>query len=743
MKTMEIAKKKQMPLPADSGLSRSLWRLAAITVACMMGTAAWAQAVLEGVSYDPGSGGTVDVVLELSGVIPEPQVFTTDNPARIALDLAGTTNALTERSIAIGTGAASSVTAVEAGGRTRVVIDLFRSAPFETRQEGNSIVVSIQGGGSSAIAAQARQRPDVSDTSSVVSINNVDFRRGDNGEGRIIVDFSDPGANIDLSKQGEKILVSILNAEVPVELERRMDVLDFATPVQIIDTFRSGKVIRMNIEVSGEYEHLAYQTGNQYVIEVQEYVEPQLSLEDAILLPPTYEGSKVTFNFQDIPIRAVLQLIADVSSLNIVVSDSVSGNVTLRLQSVPWDQALDVVLQSKSLGQEQTGNVIWIAPASEIAAFKQQRLAALQEQRKLEPVRSSFIQVNYAKAADLAELVRQAASGGDDDEGGLLSKRGSVTVDERTNVLLVTDTGDRLEEIRELVNLLDRPVQQVQIESRIVVAADTFSDELGVRFGLTSAYEDSHGNLFSTSGRIDGTDALTNAGLLNRSLNPGGSALPVIVPGSVPGGVLVPALGDRLNVNMPASNSAGHFAWSVLTSDYLLDLELSALESEGRGEVISSPRLITSNQTEAFIQQGVEIPFQQASSSGATNVQFKDAVLELKVTPLITPDNRVILDLNVKKDSVGQLTPVEGGGLVPSIDTREIETQVLIDSGQTVVLGGIFEQTRRHDTTKIPVLGDIPGLGILFRQRTNQKDKAELLIFVTPTILEENFGLLN
>lgn len=703
----------------------------------------WAQSVLNDISFSTGSGGAVEIILRINGGIPEPQVFTTDNPARIAMDLAGTTNAVERRSLDIGTGATRSVTAVEAGGRTRVVIDLFRSAPFETRVEGDRLVVSISGGGASAVVSQAQRQGAIGATQQApraVAVENVDFRRGRNGEGRIVVNFTDAGANVDLSKQGNRLRAYIYNADIAPELEQRLDVLDFATPVDLIDVMRDGNRIRMDVTVSGEYEHLAYQTGNQYVIEVQEYVEELLSPEELILQPPEYTGTRVTFNFQDIPARAVLQLIADVSQLNIVVSDSVSGNVTLRLQNVPWDQALDILLQAKSLDKRENGNVIWVAPAAEIAAREQQLLQALKDKRELEPLRSTFVQVNYAKATDLAKIIESAAGGGVA-SAGLLSARGSVTVDERTNVLLLTDTPAQLEEIRELVTLLDRPVRQIQIESRIVIATDTFSDELGARFGLTAAYEDRHGNIISTAGTSTAVDRMNNLSLINRRVNPNRSGFPNIAPGGPPGGIEVPPLGERLNVNLPASASAGSWAIGILTSDYLLDLELSALESEGRGEVISSPRLITANQKEAFIQQGVEIPYQQASSSGATNISFKDAVLELRVQPLITPDDRVILDLNVKKDTVGELVPVEGGGLVPSIDTREIETQVLVDSGQTVVLGGIFEQTIRRDKNRVPVLGDIPGLGTLFRQRTSQNDRAELLIFVTPTILNESVRL--
>lgn len=720
------------------------WRagVVAAVMLCLGAGQAMAQSVLEEISFSTGSGGAVDIIMTLDGSVPDPQVFTTDNPARIAIDLMNTTNAVQRRTLEIGTGATRSVSAVEAGGRTRVVIDLFRSAPYDTRVEGDSLVVSVQGGARAA-GVTSSQVPVASMSrapSGALAVENVDFRRGVNGEGRVIVTFNDAGANVDLNKQGNRLRAYIYNTEIAPELEERLDVLDFATPVELIDTLRDGNRIRMDITVRGEYEHLAYQTGNQYVVEIQEFQEEELDPELEILEPKEYEGTRVSFNFQDIPVRAVLQLIADVSGLNIVVSDSVSGNVTLRLQNVPWDQALDILLQAKSLDMRENGNVVWVAPATEIAAREQQLLQALKDKRELEPLRSTFVQVNYAKATDLKSIIENAASGSATDGAGLLSARGSVTVDERTNVLLLTDTPDRLEEIRELVNRLDRPVRQIQIESRVVIATDSFSDEIGVRFGLTGGYEDNDGNILSVAGSSTATDRMNNLALVNRQVNAGRSGFPIIGPDNPPAGISVPPLGERLNVNLPASNTAGSWALGLLTSDYLLDLELSALESEGRGEVISSPRLITANQREAFIQQGVEIPFQQAASSGATNISFKDAVLELRVQPLITPDDRVILDVAVKQDTIGQLVPVEGGGQVPSIDTREIQTQVLIDSGQTVVLGGIYEQTIREDNNRIPVLGDIPGLGTLFRQRTSQNDKSELLIFITPTILNDTLN---
>ena len=718
--------------------------LVLLASATFFGTAS-AQSTLEQLSYSSGSGGAVDVIMELSGDMPDAQVFTTDNPARIAVDLPGTVSALERRTLTIGAGATRSVTAVEAGGRTRVVIDLFRSTEYEERIEGNRYIIAVKGGGGGAVTKAGSASglgAIVNERSSGSSeVAAIDFRRGSEGEGRVIIDFTGSGANVDLSREGSRLFANIYNSGLPSGLEQQLDVVDFATPVQTITSYSDGNRVRIEVVSAGNFEHLAYQTGSRYVLEVKEYVEPAVTAEELLLEPPDYDGQPVTFTFQDIEVRTVLQLMADISGNNIVVADSVSGSITLRLQDVPWDQALDLILQAKSLDKRQVGNVIWIAPAAEIAAREQQQLAALAEKRRLEPLQSTFVQVNYAKATDLAGIIQstQSADGGGS-ASGLLSARGSVTVDERTNVLLITDTQDRLDAIRSLVTLLDRPVRQVQIESRIVVASDSFSDELGVRFGVSGAYEDSEGNLASTGGDLAGTDRLTNAALLNRLNNQGGS-LPVFqaqpqIGGSVP----TPPLLERLNVNLPASSNAARWGLAILGADYLLDLELSALEQEGRGEVVSSPRLITANQKESFISQGVEIPFLEAASSGAASVSFKEAVLELRVQPLITPDNRVILDLAVKNDAIGELVPSQAGTAIPSIDTREIETQVLVDSGQTVVLGGIFERIRRFDSSKVPVLGDIPGLGTLFRNRSQTDDKAELLIFVTPTILSENIG---
>ncbi|GJM07941.1 MAG: fimbrial protein [Lysobacteraceae bacterium] len=696
-----------------------------------------AQAVLEDVSFNTGAGGNVEVLLTLDSAAPEPRVFTTESPPRIALDLNDTRSALAERTLAVGQGATRSVTAVEAAGRTRVVIDLFRNVPYEIRRTGNTLVIDIAGGVAAAVAsAEAAERMGGSSVHlQRGSVSKIDFRRGKDGEGRVIVHLQGEPSGSDLSQQGDKIRVELFDTRVPAELERRIDVMDFATPVDMIDSFNEGGRAVMLISANGNFEHMAYQADNQFVIEVSLIEEEEEVDARSLLEDPVYEGERVTFTFQDIAVRAVLQLIADVSQLNIVVSDAVGGNVTLRLNNVPWDQALDLILQSKQLDKRQNGNVIWVAPANEIAAYEQQRLQALVQKEELEPIRSDFIQVNYAKASDLAALL---SAGGGGERTGLLSDRGAVSVDERTNTLLISDTPTKLGEVRELIGLLDRPVRQVQIESRIVIANSDFSRDIGVRFGVTGTNEDSNGNIYSTGGSLEALDRMNNLSLINR-LNGLPSGLPNVGPSIPPGGIAAPPLTERLNVNLPVANAAGTFGWTLLASDYLLDLEISALEAEGRGEVISSPRMIAANQVEAYIQQGVEIPYQQATSSGATAIQFKDAVLELRARPLITPDNRIQLDLTVKQDTVGDEVPTGTGGTVPTIDTREIETKVLVDNGQTVVLGGIYEQNLRDQTNKVPFFGDLPMVGSLFRQRLRQFDKAELLIFITPTILQENY----
>jgi|SRR5579884_1183591 type IV pilus assembly protein PilQ len=737
---------------ADRDLRFGIRGLIAL-VALLFATNVLAENILQDITYAPLSGGQVQITMKFAAPVGEPQIFTTENPARIAIDMANTRNGMTQRRIEVNTGATSGVSAVEAAGRTRIVVDLFHPATYETKAEGNNFVLTVNAGmtGSATTTAVA-----ATDQTKIISgggleVSNIDFRRGQHGEGRIVISFNGEGAGVDLQRLGDKLSVDMYNVKLPPQLAQRLDVLDFATPVQFIETRGKGNGAHMDIAATGPFEQLAYQAGNQYIIEVAPKQEEKRVDPNA---PPEYTGNRVTFNFQDIPTRSVLQLIADVSDLNIVVSDSVGGNVTLRLINVPWDQALDIVLQAKGLDKRRNGNVIWVAPQKEIA----EREHALAEARaKLQEVQQTitvYIPISYGKAKDIADLLTSSKSqqgggtsggvGGSTNLGtGFLSPRGRVTSDDRTNTLLVVDTPDRIEQIRTLVAKLDRPVQQVLIESRVVVATDNFSRELGAKFGISGGYQ-TNNTVVSTAGTLNGTDQMTNAALFNR-FNGTGSGLPNTAPSTQLGpGVLVPSLGNRLNVNLPASSPAGSFGLAILGADYLLDLELSAAQTEGRSELISSPRVITANQQEADIKQGQEIgyvTFTGGSSGGGAataTVQFKEAVLELKVTPTITADNRVFLNLDVKKDAINSLVPNPGGGFVPQLDKREINTSVLVDNGQTVVLGGVYEFDKSTDIKKVPFLGDVPGLGALFRNTKNNNQKAELLIFVTPRILNEN-----
>ncbi len=702
---------------------------------------ALAENILQDITYTPLSGGKVQIMMKFAGPVGEPQIFTTENPARIAIDMANTRNGMSQRRIEINNGATGAVSAVEAAGRTRVVVDLFHSSTYETKIEANTLVLTVNNGmsGSATVTAVATTDPTKAIAAPGLEVSNIDFRRGKNGEGRIVITFSGEGAGADLQRVGDKVSLDMYNVRLPAQLAQRLDVLDFATPVQFVETHAKGNGAHMDITAKGPYEQLAYQAGNQYIVEISPKKEEAKKDPNA---PPEYSGNRVTFNFQDIPTRSVLQLIADVSDLNIVVADSVAGNVTLRLINVPWDQALDIVLQAKGLDKRRNGNVIWVAPQKEIAEREQSLADAKQKLQQLTDTVTVYIPISYGSAKDIVSLLNSSkasgASGGANT--GFLSARGSVTYDDRTNTLLVVDTPERVESVRALVAKLDKPVQQVLIESRVVVANDNFARELGAKFGVSGGYQNNN-TVISSTGTLDGTNQMTNVALNNR-FNGTGSGLPVTAPGGIGGGVLVPSLANRLNVSLPAATPAGSFGLAILGADYLLDLELSAAQTEGRSELISSPRVITANQKEADIKQGQEIgyvTFQGGAAGAATaTVQFKEAVLELKVTPTITSDNRVFLNLDVKKDAVAALVANPGGGFVPQLDKREITTAVLVDNGQTVVLGGVYEFDKSTDIKKVPFLGDVPGLGALFRNTKKNSSKAELLIFVTPRILNES-----
>jgi type IV pilus assembly protein PilQ len=713
--------------------STLLWLAAAVIVGFAT-NAVHAQGTpnkLESIDVQNISGQQVQLTLRHSAPPSEPVAFTIDNPARISLDLANTALAIPSRRIDVRVGGVDSVLAAESAGRTRLVLNLDRLLPYQTRVSGNDVIVLIGGANnataaapSSAAAGSSAPRTASAAPSGPRAIRGIDFRRGAAGTGRVIVRLSDPHTPASLRQLGNQIVVDFAGAEVAANLARRYDAGDFATPVTGFDVVRVGDGVRLSISATGDFEHLAYQSDDQYVVEVQPARKAAQKTEDKRI----YTGERLTLNFQDIETRAVLQLLADASGQNIVVSDSVQGSVTLRLQNVPWDQALDIVLRTKGLDKRRNDNVIIVAPTDELAAREKAELAARQDVQELAPLRSEYLQVNYAKAADLATLIK-AQTGG----GGLLSKRGSVSVDERTNTLLLQDSTDRLDDIRRLVGTLDIPVRQVQIEARIVIVSDDFSRELGIRAGFTGNAANGNDGLYATSGTAASVDTTVASALDNLA---GGSATPY--PVEVPTGLAAP---QRYNVNLPVANPAGSLAFMILGSDYLVDLEISAAQNEGRGEVISTPRVITANQREASIEQGVEIPYQESASSGATTIQFKKAVLALKVTPQVTPDNRIILDLNVKKDSVGQVIVGGAGQQVPSIDTREITTSVIVNDGQTVVLGGILETERRETEKKVPYLGDVPVLGRLFKTTTKTNNKDELLIFVTPKILREGVSV--
>lgn len=691
-----------------SGYMKKMMKLMGAGVLALFSWGAAAQVTLDALDYSLLPGNKMQVQLTLSGPAPDTSSFTINDPPRLAIDLMGTKLNLNEPTLQIESSLTRQIRAVEAGGRTRLVFTMVNLIPYEVRSEGNLIYIDLNtdGAATAALSSEVRARETRSD-----SVTDIDFRRGENGEGNIIVSLSNPASVINITERGEKTQLDFFDVSIPDSLVRRLDVKDFATAVNYIDIFPNEAGVRMAVTAEGSYEHMAYQTGNTYVISFRRLTkeEQEVAKQDEF----GYSGEKLSLNFQNIEVRAVLQLIADFTGMNVVASDSVQGNITLRLRNVPWDQALDIILKTRGLGMRQTGNVVLIAPNTELAARDEAEMAAQQKVVELAPLQTQFYQVNYARANDIAALLRTGDS-------RILTPRGNVTIDARTNTLMVMDTAEKHEEVARLIRRLDVPVSQVMIESRIVIANDDFSRDLGIRAGVTHARSVGDRGMVGVTGSAAGAGTMAGSAIANQLA--GGGISPIAVP----------AQESRYNVNFPAAGNAGRIALAVLSGNYLVDLELSALQTEGRGEVISNPRVVTSNQRTARIEQGVEVPYQEASSSGATSVSFKKAVLSLDVTPQITPDDRVSMDLKVNKDSVGG---IYGG--VPSIDTRSVETQVLVDNGDTVVLGGIYEQNSAVGSSKVPLLGDIPVLGHLFRSNSRSASKSELLIFVTPRILKD------
>jgi type IV pilus assembly protein PilQ len=701
-------------------LGTAAWLVVAGVLAMLPHTAALAQAAaepaLQAVDVQPMPGQQLQLTMRLSGPAPTPLSFTIDNPARISFDLPNTTLALQSRRIDVHSSGLDTIVAAETKDRTRLVLNLDKLVPYETRVDGNNVIVTLGAATGAAAASAASTGAAVASGGAARELRAIDFRRGADGAGRVVVKLSDPHTHINLHQVGDQIVVDFSDATVAGNLARRYDATDFGTPISSFDVTRAGNGTRIAITANGDFEQLAYQSDDQYVVEVAAKRKNAAAQDEK----PVYTGERLTLNFQDIETRAVLQLLADASGQNIVVSDSVNGSVTLRLQNVPWDQALDIVLRTKGLDKRKQDNVIIVAPQAELAAREKAELASRRDVQELAPLRSEYLQVNYAKAADMASLIKTG-------NNSLLSPRGSVAVDDRTNTLLLQDTPDRLADIRRLVATLDIPVRQVQIEARIVIVNNDFERDLGARFGITTAQKNGSNGLFTTSGTAAATDSI-----MTNAPNP-------LIGAAITG----TNAANRYNVNLPASNPAGSIAVGLLGSNFILDLELSAAQAETQANIISSPRVITANQKEASIEQGVEIPYQQSASSGATTIQFKKAVLSLKVTPHITPDNRVILDLDVRDDAVGQIVVASGGVNVPAIDTREIITQVLVNDGQTVVLGGILQTTQSENDNKVPYLGDIPILGHLFKTTDHTDDKDELMIFITPKILREGVNVYN
>ncbi|UCG97231.1 MAG: type IV pilus secretin PilQ [Burkholderiales bacterium] len=668
------------------------------------------------------------LTIELKSPLKDvPPSFSVANPARIAIDLAGTDSNVGRNAVEFNQGDLRSVNIVQAQERTRLVLNLRRPVNHAVTVSGNLVQVALGGlvdtttfRATAATPATPAVPAAAAAASGPRALRSVDFRRGAEGEGRVLVDLSDPNTSLDIREQGNRVIVDFLNTSAPESLRRRLDVTDFGTPIAMVNTSQQGANVRMVIEPRGIWEYNAYQSDTRFVVEVKPVKEDPTRLIQGTR--PGYQGERLSLNFQNVDVRALLQVIADFTDLNIITSDSVGGSITLRLKDVPWDQALDIILQSKGLDMRKNGNVIIVAPRDELAAKEKLELEARGQIADLEPLRAESFVVNYQKVEDVRKLLVDA-------QQRMLSKRGTVVVDPRTNQLFVRDTAARLEEVRRLLQKIDVQVPQVLIEARIVEADDTFSRNLGVRLGGSSGYPRQVGSsgAYATGGGVGATSATGPGGtVITNTAAPGGA-----------GAIDTATLTSNANfVNLPAAAIGGFGAAGAALTLFnaslsrFLSLEVSALEADGRGKIISSPRVITADKVKASIEQGTEIPYQEASTAGNTSVQFKKATLRLEVTPQITPEGAIFLDVKVNKDSPGQQT-LSG----PAIDTKNVQTQVLVENGGTVVLGGIFEQQERKTVTKVPFLGDLPLVGYLFKNTSTVSDRSELLIFITPRIV--------
>ncbi|MBN8477950.1 MAG: type IV pilus secretin PilQ [Burkholderiales bacterium] len=699
---------------------------------------------IDQVTVTKGSAGRTIVRFQLRNAPANPPAgFAIASPARIALDFLDTANGLGATQRQIDDAALRSFNVIQAGNRTRVVFNLNRPQTYQTSVEGNAVLVTLfdQSEQLDAKAQEVQRFAEARPGDVQHALRDVDFRRGRNGEGRIIVDLSDASTGIDIRQQGRQLIVDFIKTSVPRNLERRLDVADFATPVVTVDTFTQGPNARMVIEPKGLWEHSAYQAENRFILEIKPVAEDPNRLTQGTR--GGYKGEKVSFNFQSIDVRSVLQVIADFTGLNIITSDTVQGSLTLRLKDIPWDQALDIILQTKGLDMRKNGNVVLIAPREELALKEKQQLESQAQISDLEPLQTEMFQLNYAKAQDILNLVssNRTAAGTQGGQGSILSRRGVATLDPRSNILFVQDTPARLEEVRRIIRQIDVSVRQVLIEARIVIASDKFSRQLGVRFGQQTGFTFNRGRYsVGSTGSLNTQPVVRTEGdriiRETRTPTPFEIASPTVAPFAYPG-YSDPA---ALNINLPVANAAGQLAMTLINlgSGNLINLELSALEAENRGKVVSSPRVITADNQKAHIEQGTEIPYvTPGSANSPATISFKKAVLRLDVTPQITPDNRIIMTVEVRKDSVGQFVQLGGGFQVPAIETKNVTTQIAVNNGDTAVIGGIYEETIRNDVDKVPYLGDIPVLGYLFKQSGRSSDKTELLIFLTPRIVKE------
>ena len=668
-------------------------------------------------------GDRVELKLAFDEPVAVPRGYTLDQPARIALDLPGVSSKLASKSRELGVGNARSVTVVEAQGRTRLIVNLTSLVPYSTRVEGNDLFVILgESNGASPVAAVAApaapvQRPaPVASMPASKSITNVDFRRGEDGAGNVVITLSDASISPSIEEQGGKIRVSFAKTQLPESLRVRLDVQDFATPVKFVDSSSKADGASIAIEPTGRYDYLAYQTDDKLTISIKPLSEADAEKRKAEHF--TYSGEKLSLNFQDIDVRSVLQLIADFTDLNLVASDTVQGNITLRLQNVPWDQALELVLKTKGLDKRQVGNVLLVAPADEIAARERQELESQRQIAELAPLRREVVQVNYAKAADIARLFQSVT-----DKGGESNDRGSIAVDDRNNNIIDYQTQERLDELRRIVAQLDIPVRQVMIEARIVEANVNYDKALGVRWGGNYV-----GDQWSVYGK-DGARSVDDDGLVK-------------LPGTDTVGniKLQDGLAPVPFVDMGALNSTSGLGIGFISNNVLLDLQLSAMEKSGNGEVVSQPKVMTADKETAKILKGTEVPYQEASSSGATSTSFKEAALSLEVTPQITPDNRIIMEVKVTKDAPDFRNSLNG---VPPIDKNEVNAKVLVNDGETVVIGGVFSNSQSKTVDKVPFLGDVPYLGRLFRRDVVTDAKSELLVFLTPRILNHQAIAVN